>query len=246
MCLVATLVPLPSEVSVTCRPMSKHWAWFPSEVHTNTGRLCSAGSGRSPRSPTSSLLCSPPTPCPLRPPRWFPLRVASLAAGASSVPLRPTTRALANVSCVRRRVTGSPQNRDEARRGEGLPGYGAILFVRAMVEHPAGYVPLLAHLTERLLWPSGNSAPWASGKMIGFGAATPWPTRSHAYASPRPFLTPSQGLLPAQAGSPFAGRVSHPLDDTQSFMESLPPPIPFDPQGLVALNFLLSTRLKIF
>ncbi len=73
----------------------------------------------------------------------------------------------------RRRVTGSPQNRDEARRGEGLPGYGAVLFVRAMVEHPAGYVPLLAHLTERLLWPSGNSAPWASGKVIGFGAACP-------------------------------------------------------------------------
>ena len=143
----------------------------------------------------------------------------------------------------RRRVTGSPQNRDEARRGEGLPGYGAILFVRAMVEHPAGYVPLLAHLPERLLWPSGNSAPWASGKMIGFGAATPWPTRSHAYASPRPFLTPSQGLLPAQAGSPFAGRVSHPLDDTQSFMESLPPPIPFDPQGLVALNLYLILNL---
>ena len=25
--------------------MSKHWAWFPPEVHINTGRLCSAGSG---------------------------------------------------------------------------------------------------------------------------------------------------------------------------------------------------------
>ena len=49
---------------------------------------------------------------------------------------------------------------------------------------------------------------------------------------------PSPGLLPARAGSPFAGRVSHPLDDTQSFMELLPPPMPFDPQGLVALNFL--------
>ena len=138
----------------------------------------------------------------------------------------------------RRRVTGSPHNRDEARRGEGLPGDGAVLFVRAMVEHPAGYVPLLAHLTERLLWPSGHSAPWASGKVRGFGAATPWPTRSHAYASPRPLLTPSQGLLPAREGSPFVGWVSHPLDDTQSFMESLPPPIPFDPQGLVALHFL--------
>src|SRR2546425_1175247 len=44
----------------------------------------------------------------------------------------------------RRRVTGSPHNRGVSRRGEGLPGYGAVLFVRAMVEHPAGYHPLLA------------------------------------------------------------------------------------------------------
>src|SRR5215470_18683397 len=73
---------------------------------------------------------------------------------------------------------------------------------------------------------------------IGFGAAFPWPACSHAYASPTPFLRPSQGLLPARAGSPLAGRVSHPLDDEQSFMEPLQPPIPFDPQGLVALNFL--------
>jgi len=30
------------------------------------------------------------------------------------------------------------------RRGEGLPDYEAVLFVRALVEHPAGYNPLLA------------------------------------------------------------------------------------------------------
>jgi len=141
----------------------------------------------------------------------------------------------------RRRVTGSPQNRDEARRGEGLPGYEAILFVRAMVEHPAGYGPLLAQITQRSLWPSSNPALSASGKVRGFGAAFPWPARSHAYASPIPFLKPSQGLLPARVGSPLAGRVSHSLDDTQSFMETLQPPIPFDPQGLVALNFLSAT-----
>ena len=65
---------------------------------------------------TSSLVCSPPTPCPLQPPLWFPLRVAYLAAGASSVPLRPTTRALANVSCV---GDGSPALRKTGmRRGE--------------------------------------------------------------------------------------------------------------------------------
>ena len=141
----------------------------------------------------------------------------------------------------RRRVTGSPPNRGVSRRGEGLPGYWAILFVRALVEHPAGYIPLLAQLSQGsrccLRW---NPALSASGKTIGFGAAVPRPARSHAYASPAVFPRPAQGLLPARAGSPLAGQDSHLLDDTQSFMETSHPPIPFDPQGLVALNFLYS------
>src|SRR5438093_5133605 len=33
--------------------------------------------------------------------------------------------------------------------------------------------PLLARLTERPLWPSSYSAPWASGQRRGFGAAYP-------------------------------------------------------------------------
>jgi len=32
-----------------------------------------------------------------------------------------------------------------SRRDESLPGYWAVLFLRAVVEHPAGYDPLLAH-----------------------------------------------------------------------------------------------------
>jgi hypothetical protein len=40
----------------------------------------------------------------------------------------------------------------------------------------------------------------------------------------------------------LAGRVSHPLDDTQSFMKVSPPPIPFDQPCLVALNFLSAVR----
>src|SRR5262249_45428896 len=48
----------------------------------------------------------------------------------------------------RRRVTGSPLDRDGSRRGEGLPGAWAVLFVRAMVEHPAGDTPLLAQTTR--------------------------------------------------------------------------------------------------
>src|SRR2546422_6118824 len=65
--------------------------------------------------------------------------------------------------------------------------------------------------------------------------------RSRAYASPALFRRLSQGSLPTWAGSPLVGRDLHPLDDTQSFMKASPPPIPFDQQSLVALNFL-STR----
>ena len=48
---------------------------------------------RATRSPVSSLLCDPPTPCPLRPRLRFPLPVTSLDAGACSVPRGPTARA---------------------------------------------------------------------------------------------------------------------------------------------------------
>src|SRR6266571_224134 len=88
-----------------------------------------------------------------------------------------------------------------------------------------------------------NPALSASGKTIGFGAAVPRPARSHAYASQALLLGSAPGLLPARAGSPLAGRDSHPLDDEQSFMETSHPPIPFDQQGLVALNFLSARNL---
>ena len=45
-------------------------------------------------------------------------------------------------------------------------------------------------------------------------------------------------LAAARAGSPLAGRASHPLDDKRSFMESSHPPFPFDQQCLVALKRL--------
>ena len=61
--------------------------------------------------------------------------------------------------------------------------------------------------------------PRPPGRLEVSGPHAPWPTRSHAYASPTTFLGSSQGLLPAQAGSPLAGRVLHPLDDRRSFMK---------------------------
>ena len=81
------------------------------------------------------------------------------------------------------------------------------------VEHPAGYAPLLAHHTERPLLPSSHAAPWASGKVRGFGAASPWPTRSYASASPTPvteagarLTTGAGGLTLRRTGFALAGR----------------------------------------
>jgi hypothetical protein len=84
----------------------------------------------------------------------------------------------------------------------------------------------------------------ASGKTIGFGAAVPRPARSRAYASPHVFPRTAQGSLPARVGSPLAGRDSHLLDDARSFMVASHPPIPFDPQGLVALEILSAGRAR--
>jgi hypothetical protein len=72
------------------------------------------------------------------------------------------------------------------------------------------------------------------------GPHAPWPARAPAYASPTPFLTPSQGWLPARVGLPLAGQDAHLLDDRQHFMKASHPPVPIDPHCLVALIFLYS------
>jgi len=89
-----------------------------------------------------------------------------------------------------------------------------------------------------------NQDPGPPGRIEVSGPPAPWPARSPASASPRPFLAPSQGWLPARAGSPLAGRDSHPLDDRQHFMEASYPPVPIDPHCLVALIFLYSRSAR--
>jgi hypothetical protein len=186
-----------------------------------------------PMQPSDSL---PPSATPP-----VPLAAASLDADACSVP-READDTCARIRAVRRRrVTGSPLHRNSSRRGEGLPGYGTVLFVRALVEHPAGYGPLLALFTQgALIAFDENPALSASGKTRGFGAAVPRPARSHAYASQNLFPRTAQGWLPARAGSPLAGQDSHLLDDTRGFVVASHLPVPLDPQGLVALNVLSS------
>ncbi len=120
--------------------------------------------------------------------------------------------------------------------------------MRAMVKHPAGYdLTLPLPLFERI---HGEVAV-AFRENRTFGIRNAWFSRPHphgsharaarirllrAYASPASSPRPSQGSLLARAGSPLAGRVSHPLDDKSKFHGVIAiPPIPIDQQRLVAL-----------
>ncbi len=80
--------------------MSRHWSWFPPEVHTDTGWPLLDRVRLPRRSPMSSLLCRPPTSCLHQPELQFPLPVTYPDAGACSAPRRPTTRAPASAPCV--------------------------------------------------------------------------------------------------------------------------------------------------
>ena len=118
----------------------------------------------------------------------------------------------------------------------GLPGSWVVLFLRAEVVHPAGCGgPSPISIAGAPLLPSGETAPSASGMVISFVAAVPRPTRSRIYASPSTLPCPSQDSLPAGAVFPFAGRVSHPLDDLPNFTNSSHSSLLSDQPFLVAL-----------
>ena len=112
-----------------------------------------------------------------------------------------------------------------SRNGKDLPGYWAVLFLRAVVQHPAGLDPALPLLLFEKIY--GRTAiAFAKNRTLGirnaivFEATNPRPTRSRAYASPISLPRPSPGSLPARAGSPLAGQVSHLRDDKSNFMET--------------------------
>ncbi len=119
------------------------------------------------------------------------------------------------------------------RRDEGLPGAWAVLFVRAVVQDPAECNALLTHLGGTCRGLQASQNPGHPGCDVS-GADSPRLTRSRAYASTTPSPRPLQGSLPTRAGSPLAGRASHPLDDLRSFKEASHPPFPFDQPCLVA------------
>ncbi len=114
---------------------------------------------------------------------------------------------------------------DHPWKDKGLPGYEAILFVRAVVQHPAGPDPsspllLFEKIHGEIVIAFTQNRTLGIRNDIAFEATYPRPTRSRAYASPISLPRPSPGSLPARAGSPLAGQVSHLRDDKRNFMES--------------------------
>ena len=114
---------------------------------------------------------------------------------------------------------------DHPWKDKGLPGYEAILFVRAVVQHPAGPDPsspllLFEKIHGEIVIAFTQNRTLGIRNDIAFEATYPRPTRSRAYASPISLPRPSPGSLPARAGSPLAGQVSHLRDDKRTFMES--------------------------
>lgn len=166
------------------------------------------------RSPTSRLICSPPTPSlPSASAPVVPcLRPTSLRALLLCRQGRPATCASREHAARRRWVAGSPWAGLFTRRSEGLPGFWAVLFARAAVEDSAGCGPRLAHGAEAAV-AFRRSKTLGTRNGIAFVAA--WPA-AHTLACLRiaacvtaraaRLATGLGGLTPDRTGFAPAGR----------------------------------------
>ena len=105
------------------------------------------------------------------------------------------------------------------RRKKGLPGAWAVLFQRAVGSDPAGCASRLAHRVETAIAFRLHNALGTQNERY-FVAVNP---TAHSLACLRIgiFVTADAArLATGVGGSPFTGRVSHPLDGKQSFMTS--------------------------
>ena len=105
------------------------------------------------------------------------------------------------------------------RRKKGLPGAWAVLFQRAVGSDPAGCASRLAHRVETAIAFRLHHALGTQNERY-FVAVHP---TAHSLACLRigVFVTADAArLATGVGGSPFTGRVSHPLDGKQSFMTS--------------------------
>ena len=191
-----------------------------------------------PRSPTSTLVCSPPTPSlPSVAAPVSPRQRPTSARRACSSPLHRCPR-----QPVQRRRLFYPRlpvrrlSPQGETRGSQVPGPSSSCVPWSKTP-PGATAP--RPLSVRSPSSSSKAIPWTPGNLIISWLFHPRPTRSRTYASPNPLPSPAQGSLPARAGSPLAGRVSHPQDDKQGFMKSSHTPFLLDQPCLVALPISL-------
>ena len=105
------------------------------------------------------------------------------------------------------------------RRKKGLPGAWAVLVQRAVGSDPAGCASRRAHRVETAIAFRLHNALGTQNERY-FVAVNP---TAHSLACLRigVFVAADAArLAPGVGGSPFTGRVSHPLDGKQSFMTS--------------------------
>ena len=103
------------------------------------------------------------------------------------------------------------------RRKKGLPGAWAVLFQRAVGSDPAGCASRRAHRVETAIAFRLHNALGTQNERY-FVAVNP---TAHSLACLRigVFVAADAArLATGVGGSPFTGRVSHPLDGKQSFM----------------------------
>ena len=174
-------------------------------------------------------------PRPLRPPLRSPL--ANDLPRCAGLVLRRYTGAHANPCNVGDSSTPAPRqpalSQGETRVSQ-VPGPSSSCVPWSSTP-PGATAP--RPLSVRSPSSSGKLKPWTPGNLSISWLHNPRPTRSRTYASPSRLPFPAQGSLPARAGSPLAGRVSHPLDDKQGFMKSSHTPLLLDQPCLVALTF---------
>jgi hypothetical protein len=236
---VAFAVPL-LQVLVTCPPTSKRWAWFPPEVHPNTGRLCSVGSERHPVPRRQCSYAALRLPAPFSRGSGSPCQRPTSWRALVLCPRGPTTRAPAYASCAGDHAPALRNTGVSSRRGEGLPGDWTVLFVRAMVDTPPETNPSSPRntFTQGLLWPSMTiqRSP-ASGKQR-FRGRSPTARTFACLRIAHPISGISARLATGPGGSPLAGRISHPLDDEQKFQRSHRTSNPLRPAGPGRTAFL--------
>ena len=149
-------------------------SWVPSKDHTNTGRICSAGSGHNPVPRRQSSYAALRLPHSRRPRRRSSLafglpRCGRFFCAACGGRLRvlPRTRSASEIR------TSAPRGPLSSRGEMGPPRFLGRPLRACRGRRPRRMRHSARPLSSRPPSPSGDPIPWASGMSIAFEAASP-------------------------------------------------------------------------